>query len=255
MDSKLSSESAGNGGGIDIGFEGSGAGQLSGVLSRGLCAGDSVSGLCPRRETSTVTQAPNRWDRNPPSRWVLVFVALLATAACGDDAPSLRPAGSDQTQSILDPTTTTAPLGFSLTGPWADGAAIDPRFSCRGAGVSPALSWTGVPESAKELALVVIDPDASGFVHWILTGLDPIITSLEEGRAPEGSEQWPNGTGDKLWTGPCPPSGVHRYEFVLHALSAPLDVALGSDSSTVVAAINPVTIETATYTGTFAAAS
>jgi Raf kinase inhibitor-like YbhB/YbcL family protein len=192
------------------------------------------------------------------ARAVLALVAIvILVTSCGDDTPTLRPAGPDQTQSILDPSTTVpaATIGFTLAGPWSEAAPIDAKFSCRGAGVSPALNWAGVADSAKELALVVVDPDASGFVHWVLTGLDPIITSLEEGRTPEGSEQWPNGAGDKQWMGPCPPSGVHHYKFSLHALRAPLDVALGSDAATVIAAIDALTIETATYTGTFATAS
>jgi Raf kinase inhibitor-like YbhB/YbcL family protein len=184
-----------------------------------------------------------------------LVLAVVALSGCGDGAPKLRPAGPDQTQSILDPPTTTKPVGFVLSGPWANGAAIELRYSCLGDGVSPALNWAGAPEAAKELALVVVDPDAGGFVHWVLTGMDPIVNSLEEGRAPEGAEQWPNGRGDAAWTGPCPPSGVHTYEFTLHALRAPLDVALGSDGATVIAAINAATVESARYTGTFGTAS
>src|SRR5690242_260772 len=37
---------------------------------------------------------------------------------------------------------------------------IPARFTCEGANISPGLSWSGVPEGAKTLALVLHDPDA-----------------------------------------------------------------------------------------------
>jgi phosphatidylethanolamine-binding protein (PEBP) family uncharacterized protein len=50
-----------------------------------------------------------------------------------------------------------------------EGDQIPQRFTCDGAYVSPPLSFTGLPEQAAELALLVEDPDAPGgtFTHWI----------------------------------------------------------------------------------------
>src|SRR5438105_2711590 len=49
--------------------------------------------------------------------------------------------------------------------------------------VSPPLSWSGIPATAKELALVVDDPDAptpQPWVHWLLYKIPPTTTSLPE---------------------------------------------------------------------------
>ena len=52
--------------------------------------------------------------------------------------------------------------GFTLTAPWADGGAIDARFTCDGEDVSPPLCWTAPPAGTVEMALVVTDDDADG---------------------------------------------------------------------------------------------
>ena len=110
--------------------------------------------------------------------------------------------------------------------PWQDGGDIPVRNTCAGEDVAPALSWSGVPDGAVELALVVIDDDADGFVHWVLTGFDPAIRSLLEGQVPDGARQWSNTFGAPRWNGPCPPAGSpHTYRFVLYALNQQLEVA------------------------------
>ena len=52
-------------------------------------------------------------------------------------------------------------------------------------GLSPSLSWVAAP-SAEQLALVVRDRNADGFVHWIVTGISPTVTSFGEGGHPGG---------------------------------------------------------------------
>jgi hypothetical protein len=54
------------------------------------------------------------------------------------------------------------------------GGQIPRRHSCEGEDLSPPLSWSGVPEGTRSLALVVDDPDdpARTFTHWLAWGLD-----------------------------------------------------------------------------------
>ncbi len=91
------------------------------------------------------------------------------------------------------------------------GDAIPREFSCDGANVSPPLAWVGVPAGSAALVLLVDDPDARDFVHWIVLDLP-------------GAQQGRNDFGDTGWGGPCPPSGTHRYRFTLTALKARLDM-------------------------------
>jgi Raf kinase inhibitor-like YbhB/YbcL family protein len=111
------------------------------------------------------------------------------------------------------------------------GADIPTKFSCDGADVSPALSWGGVPPGTRELALVMEDRDADGFVHWTVLGIPPRITHVRKGRIPTGAVETENSFGDRGWGGPCPPEDdePHRYVFAIYALKRGL--GLGRDAS------------------------
>jgi len=107
---------------------------------------------------------------------------------------------------------------------FADGDAIAREFSCDGANVSPPLKWTGVQAGTAALVLVVDDPDARGFVHWLVLDLPGRDGDLPKGVVPTAAspQQGRNDFGQAGWGGPCPPSGTHHYCFTLTALGAPL---------------------------------
>jgi Raf kinase inhibitor-like YbhB/YbcL family protein len=161
---------------------------------------------------------------------LLALPALgLALAACGGDDRVQGPAPS-------------APDRIQLTSSaFEDGGTIPKRYSCDGDEVSPPLRWTGVPDGAKELALLVEDPDAPGgtFVHWALFKLPPDLDGLDEGKVPAGARQGKNSAGDDSWAGPCPPEGdaPHHYEFTLYALRSPLSLDDGADAADVRSAV------------------
>ncbi len=114
---------------------------------------------------------------------------------------------------------------FTLrSGAFAAGGPIPSRYTCDGADISPDLSWTGVPDGTEALVLVVDDPDAGGFVHWIVLDMPPDQASLARGAGKAGGSlrQGTNDFGAAAWGGPCPPSGEHRYRFALYALTSPL---------------------------------
>lgn len=110
------------------------------------------------------------------------------------------------------------------------GDEVPQRFTCDGAGVSPALEFAGVPDGTAELALLVEDPDAPGgtFTHWVMWGINPGQASVGEGEVPAGAVQGTNDFGRLGYGGPCPPPGPpHRYVFTVFALSGPLDLPAG----------------------------
>jgi Raf kinase inhibitor-like YbhB/YbcL family protein len=217
-----------------------------------------------------------------PRRGLLVFVpavALLTVACDTGDGRELRPAGPDQTASVFNSTTTTIPadpavlgsglpgegvgeLGLTLRAPWEDEAAIDVRFTCdsaggaSGEGLSPALSWSGIPVEATNLAVVVTDLSADGFVHWVVTGIDPGVTGLGEGEAPAGGIQGTNGFGEVGWGGPCPPPGTGEHEYLvqLHALDRDLGFAPGFDGEEAIPDIEAASIATVSVVGRYSAA-
>jgi Raf kinase inhibitor-like YbhB/YbcL family protein len=102
---------------------------------------------------------------------------------------------------------------------------------CSGENISPEISWSGVPASAKSLAIVVWDQDApvsGGFYHWVILNVPVGTKNLPEGagnvanrKAPSGSIQLFNDWGEPGYGGPCPPGNSrHRYHFFVYALSA-----------------------------------
>ena len=127
---------------------------------------------CDRRVGSTVVR------RLVALPIVLVALAVIG-AGCRHDGREMRPAlaSQDGTVSTTAPPTvpgtgddffddtaaaganTVAPLvpGLAVTAPWRDGSPIDARYTCKGANVAPALSWTEAPEGTQEIAVTMID--------------------------------------------------------------------------------------------------
>jgi Raf kinase inhibitor-like YbhB/YbcL family protein len=173
--------------------------------------------------------------------------------------PSLRPRGSAASpgSTALPTASTTAPSpGFALTtAAFPVGGEIPARFTCDGEDLSPDVAWSGAPEDAGALVLVVDDPDASGFVHWIMfnlpgaaSGAVPIGIST----SPHPPSQGTNDFGTVGWRGPCPPSGEHRYRFTLSALDAPLRLTGAPDAATIREALAAATVlGTATLEGRY----
>jgi Raf kinase inhibitor-like YbhB/YbcL family protein len=150
----------------------------------------------------------------------------------------------------------TAPATMVLSSPaFEDGERVPARFTCAGANVSPPLTWSGVPDDARALALVVTDPDAprGTYVHWVVLGLDPATRSLPAAQLPSGVRQARNSAGRARYDGPCPPSGTHHYHFTVYALRTPTDLDDGVDTSRALDAIDTNAIGRGTLVGTVAA--
>jgi Raf kinase inhibitor-like YbhB/YbcL family protein len=104
---------------------------------------------------------------------------------------------------------------------FATNQAIPAQFTCDGSETAPPLTWSAVPGNTRSIALLVEDPDAPDgtFTHWLVTGIPATATSIASGAGlPSGSVAAKNGKGDTGYTGPCPPSGRHRYVFHVYAL-------------------------------------
>jgi hypothetical protein len=105
---------------------------------------------------------------------------------------------------------------------FADGEPIPRDYTCQGEDVSPPLSWEPGPPGTAGWALIVEDPDARNWIHWVVVNIPAEVTALEAGASgslPEGTVEGETDFGPAKWVGPCPPSGVHRYVFSLYALS------------------------------------
>ncbi len=137
---------------------------------------------------------------------------------------------------------------------------IPQRYTCDGENISPPLVWTGVPERAKTLVLIVDDPDAPDpaapkrtWVHWVLYNIPPSAGGLAENcgvrggfaEALDGSNDW----GRTGFGGPCPPTGRHRYFHKLYALDITLPDLGIPDKARVTAAMHGHVLAEATLIG------
>jgi Raf kinase inhibitor-like YbhB/YbcL family protein len=125
----------------------------------------------------------------------------------------------------------------------ADGY-IPVKYTCQGQNVSPSLQWANIPPDAKELALVLFDPDApnGGFLHWVAFKIPPATKSFPEGSLPPGVRQAKAGAGKAQYVGPCPPAGsAHHYQFTLSALRGTIDLPDGAPGADVRAEIARLT--------------
>ena len=146
------------------------------------------------------------------------------------------------------------------TSDFTDGGAIPVvhyHSHCGGENVSPALSWRGVPATAKSLILTMIDIDVrpSLWSHWIVVYLPPDSTGIARGQRtlPAGALGVVSNFGDAFYDGPCPPegSGLHHYKFTLWALpNAGIAVGPNTNAFNLQAALAQVAIDHTTITGT-----
>ena len=154
------------------------------------------------------------------------LAAALALGGCGaqklGDGPPPAPGG-----------VTVASPDFEQQGP------IPVEDSCAGAGRRPALRWSGIPAGARELAVVVTDPDAGGYVHWTVFGLGPSVRGLPAAGLPAGARQGENSGGKDRWTPPCPPlTEQHRYLFDVYWLRRPSGLGAGARPQAVAKALS-----------------
>ncbi len=166
--------------------------------------------------------------------------------------PTFDP-NADPDAGTASPAATIEP--FSVAAPWLDGGEIDPRFTCDGLDVAPALSWGAVPGGTVEIALTLVDDsavsDGQPFVHWVIGGLDPAEIALTEGDAPPGALQALNYFGDVGYGGPCPPPGEepHLYRLTAYALNQQLELADGDLATEFLDTIATLSIASTDVTG------
>jgi Raf kinase inhibitor-like YbhB/YbcL family protein len=114
---------------------------------------------------------------------------------------------------------------------FVDHAPLPVECTADGAGVSPPLQWSGLPEATASVVVMVEDADAPTphpLVHALVVDLPRGEQELREGalKSPghEGDDGVKTGRNSYLQTGWLPPDpppghGVHRYAFEVFALA------------------------------------
>jgi phosphatidylethanolamine-binding protein (PEBP) family uncharacterized protein len=110
------------------------------------------------------------------------------------------------------------------------GGEIRSQYTCGGAGISPPLTWSGLPDGTESLVLVVEYPNAGAF------------------------HQARNDLRKADYGGPCPPrgTGVTITHFRLLAISMPtLDLKPRTTAADVLRTAQPYAIQRAELVGSY----
>lgn len=190
---------------------------------------------------------PRMVTQGARAAWAAAAVLVSALlAGCGGGGRQDPLAGASVTPSQ---TIQVSSLAFT------PGAAIPREYTCDGFDASPALSWKGVPEGTRSLAVIADDPDAGGFVHWVVYAIPPSFEGLSARVQPDAVDfrQGKNSFGKAGYGGPCPPKGSqHTYRFRVYALDTDIFLKAGSDAREVVEAMKGHILAFGELTGTYA---
>jgi Raf kinase inhibitor-like YbhB/YbcL family protein len=208
-------------------------------LGRGaLVVGVLTVAVCACAGAPSAASLPSSMPVATPPTPPVAIASLVPSAGSATMSPS--------TGSGLSPSPEVTMPDFTLTSTaFEPGGAIPKRYTCDGEDGSPDLAWTGAPDGTGALTLVVDDPDARGWVHWIvldMAGSSSGALARGVGVSPDAPAQGRNDFGRIGWGGPCPPSGTHRYAFTLYALSEPLALPGQPDGAAVRKALGDVTV-------------
>jgi Raf kinase inhibitor-like YbhB/YbcL family protein len=188
-------------------------------------------------------------DHMNEKRSLLVFVVLL-----------LAPLSFYHSTARSNPAQGGRAMSFSIkSSAFSEGAAIPKQYTCDGADVSPALSWTEAPSGTQSFALIADDPDAPAgtWTHWVIWDIPAQASGLSEGvpkkdMLDDGSRQGKNDFKRIGYGGPCPPAGKpHRYFFKLYALGSKLQLNAGASKSELERAISGHVLAETKLTGKY----
>ncbi len=130
---------------------------------------------------------------------------------------------------------------------------IPSKYTCEGENISPPLTFHDIPQGSKSLVLIVEDPDAPAtpWVHWLVFNINPEETEVNENDIPLGGIEGSANGGTPGYEGPCPPEGIHHYQFKLYALDKTLDIPASSTREDVLHQMNGHILDQATLTGLY----
>lgn len=163
---------------------------------------------------------------------VFALITLVSiTTACSRDGRVLRESGPGQGESvalvttiettIADPNAVASDL-FSVSGTWLDSGSLDPRHTCLGSNVSPALTIQNVPAGAQSLAISLTETTNPDQPLWVVANLNPASLTIQEGGLPTGAIVGAAFNGDKIvdgYSGPCITDGeIHEFVLVVYAV-------------------------------------
>ena len=202
---------------------------------------------------------------NSKHMWFMAGISIVALVLSGCGAlrstpAALSPVGNNVTVSTMRITSSA----------FAHNQMIPFTYTCDGKNINPPLAFSGVPEEARSLVLIVDDPDAprGTWVHWLVWNIDAAAGGFPEAvdfstsgwhiqqgtlgqYAPLPPLEGTTSFGTTGYGGPCPPSGTHRYFFKLYALDTVLNLPATADKAQLEGAVDGHALATAELIGLY----
>ena len=144
-----------------------------------------------------------------------------AANSSGSSVPSVPPG-------FPTPKPRPTPLKVASAARMSDGA-IARRYTCKGADISPPVTWSAVPANAKELVLFVHTLQSpKPVLNWAVAGLSPALRSIDAGTLPSGAIVGRNSfKQDRYSVCPAGSSGSTSVSIVVAALPRTITVSPG----------------------------
>ena len=141
---------------------------------------------------------------------------------------------------------------------FADGRNMPQRLTCDGPDVSPDIQWSAAPARTQSYAIVMDDPDAQGFTHWLAYNIPANTHDLSEGASTPSKRldvmgEGANSFGHAGYGGPCPPEGsAHHYVFQVYALDVNPNLPAGLSEEQLMVAMQGHVLAKGQITGLYA---
>jgi Raf kinase inhibitor-like YbhB/YbcL family protein len=191
---------------------------------------------------------------------IMAVLSLFTVVSCGQKNITGHAAASGTSDNQSGTPAISQTSSFTITSPdFKNGSRIPPKFTCDGSDELPRLIFSGIPENAKSLALIIEDPDAPDpenpgtiWTHLVLFNIIPACKEIAKDTggvcgACIGSNDWKQ----QNYKGPCPPVGEHRYFFKLYALDSTIDNIETPDREALLNAMEGHIINKTQLTGTY----
>ena len=143
-----------------------------------------------------------------------------------------------------------------------DGEMLPMKYTCDGKGINPPVVISNIPKGTVSLALIMDDPDApSGiWTHWTIWNIDPECNVIIEEYSTEDmvvedivmlAIEGTTSDGTVGYHGPCPPLGVHHYQFKAYALNSILSLDSSAKKESLEKAMESHVIDQALLVGLY----
>lgn len=133
------------------------------------------------------------------------------------------------------------------------GGKLPLAHSCYQSNISPALEWSGAPESTKSYVVFLENrmEDSAEELYWLVFNIpadtDALPENIKSSDMPAGVAYGRSDHNNAGYVGPCDPKGEHRYTFGIFALDTVLDLPSGVHKYDLIRAMNGHVVDMAEF--------